>query len=258
MVFSDKPNFNEAYLHNQQGISLTELLVSLLLANFIVLILVNQYSISKKHYETLHQLIERDIELQLITDLMRNSIQHAGFTPCGNLNLLSQKELANNVNVLQAIQATTNGKVSSLVLQRMNEPFTTIQKTLNPLQLMVSQDLFSIGQRILISDCFHIEMQTIAEIQPLSTGWLLTLENPLHFKYHSPIYVGGWLKETFFIKNNARKKALYYKVHRTDELSLQVKAMNFNSHWRKSEQFMDVILELNHGKSLRLTSKIRN
>ncbi|WP_347251650.1 prepilin-type N-terminal cleavage/methylation domain-containing protein, partial [Legionella sp.] len=111
-------------MRKQRGIGLVELMVSVLLTSILVILATQQYLVSKRQYFHVHTLLEQDFELQLINDLLRDSVRRAGFTPCLSINSLHLVDQRNSKTKLSAIEI--NEKHDQLKIRRMSEYFTTV------------------------------------------------------------------------------------------------------------------------------------
>lgn len=240
----------------QQGVSLVELLISALLASLLVTLVLQQYLVSKRQYLHLHARLEQDIELQLINDLLRDSVRRAGFTPCRGINSLQSRDRRNGKTALTAI---TVGKQNSLTINRMSEQFTTAKSLLNSKQLLLrSNAQFETHQVILIADCYHAEVMQVLHAKKTPAGTILTLRNNLAFDYSEPIYVGEWVEETFFIQKNQKgKSALFYQLKRAEELSDRIGKMAVELKSYGSNALVAVSWGLTNSQTVEIETEVR-
>ncbi|WP_133127049.1 hypothetical protein [Legionella nagasakiensis] len=241
----------------EQGFGLPELLISLLLASFIILALVNQYVGAKRHDRFTQYAIEQALELQLVTDLMRDSIRRAGFTPCLNINHLITIDRRNGHKNLQAIEIK-HAQQDSIHIQRMDEAFDLMIHINNPTEFMIRKSMFKSSQVVLISDCMHAEIHQIKAVKSHQNGQRITLSEPLLFNYQKPIFVGEWLQERFYIHPKKGEAALFYRLNRADELASFIKSMRV--HLKQSGRYLvlAVILGLSHGQEIQFETSVRS
>lgn len=242
-------------MFSQRGISLPELLVALLLSSFLTLLLVQHYLNIKKQYRHIQTALDKNLELQLVTDLLRNSMREAGFTPCSNINHLITVEPIQGLKALAAIKL----EESSLQISRMSERFDNVLQVITPSSLLItSQYMLQAKQEILIADCYHAEVQTISEVIKQPSGQLIMLTRPLAFTYHLPIYAGEWLEEFFFIRTNSHhKNTLFYKRSHAEELTTFVQSLSVQTENNKGKTLVKVTLGLDKPQSLELETMVR-
>lgn len=245
-------------MNNQQGFGLSELLIALLLASLVTICLMRHYLNTKQQYRHLQAALEQSIDLQLVTDMIRNSVRRAGFTPCLGIDHLISRDERNEHKKLVAIEIGRDGD-SSLHLNRMSEYFDTVLQIMSSTELLAShsQSLHR-GQSILIADCYHAEVQTINQIKQTSVGQRITIAKPLDFTYHEPIYVGGWLEETYSIHTNPRRQGtLFYHLHHAEELTTVVHNISSHLEVHRGWALLQVILGLDRAKLLTLETMVR-
>src|SRR3990167_3394888 len=205
-------------MFKSSGFSLIEILISMTLASLILTLSLRHYIISKQNNIYTYRAINQSYDMQILTELMRNSIRRAGFTPCIPINWLITAQ--NGSAPLLAITLNADNK-KSLQISRMNDDYSIVQKVISPKQMLLkNKNHFSKNTNILIADCMHAELKKIIKIERYHNSYLLTLDKPTHFFYIDPIYVGSWIVESFYIQQNKLgNNVLYYKTNRADELS---------------------------------------
>ena len=243
--------------HAQQGVSLPELLIALFLASFIMVLLMRHYINAKQQYQYFQSKLEQRIDLQMVTELIRDSTRRAGFTPCLNIDHLKTRDQRNSRHALKSISI---GPEQSLIINRMNEQFDTVIDILDPTHLLIT-DLSPIhrGQSILIADCYQAEVQNVEQVKHLPNRQLLTLNQPLAFRYQPPFYLGEWLEERFFIRKSAGSKtaSLFYKLHQTEELTEEVQNMSLRLN-KKTFTLLKIILGFTKGDTQTLETMVRS
>ena len=209
-----------------KGFSLIELMLALLLGTVVLTLMGRHYLNSKHQSNDTVKLLARAYDQQLISQLIHTSIRQAGFTPCGSVRGLNLDNEQRTSPLLQPVMVNVGDK-KALQISRMSERFSIVKEALSKKQFQVETGIeFKSNERVLIADCFHAEMAKIKWTSHENQSWRITLEKALHYGYESPIYIGEWLEERFFIdKNSQGQPALYYSQQHPEELSRQIHAM---------------------------------
>ncbi|MCX7117378.1 MAG: hypothetical protein NTW94_05665 [Legionellales bacterium] len=184
------------------GIGLVELMIALLLGSFILLGLTQHYLAIKQQVQQVQKALEQDIDLILVSDLVRESVRMAGFTPCSSSDHLVTEPKIVSLEV----------RPSKILIRRMSERFDEvydIPKT--DLILASHREKYHQDDTIMVADCYHAEVQTIRHIEPMGVQQRITLKTSLHFTYHDAIYIGAWMEESFEIHKHAGGASLFYK-----------------------------------------------
>ena len=225
-----------------QGISLIEVLISLFLASLLTTAVMHHYLVSKREYLHKQNVLEQVFELQLVNDLVRNSIRSAGFTPCMGINSLQTLDRRNGRSGLSAIEKGIK-KNGSLSINRMSEHFATVRGFINQTQLLLSPDVaFQKEDIIMIADCYHAEIHEVVNSQKTKAGLILTLMKPIVFQYVTPIYSGEWKEEVFFIKeDNQGYLALFYRNKKAEVLSSLINKMTVNLKSTQGQTLIQVV-----------------
>lgn len=242
---------NKSAMNKQAGVGLAEFLITLLLATMISTALMRYYLTIKQQYNHIQTALEQSIDLQMVTDLIRNSTRMAGFTPCLGIEHLIAVDRRNEQHSLHAIELG-----SELRINRMSEQFDTVLEAYSASAFLISsrQNLHQ-GQSILIADCFHAEVQIISEIKRVTNGQIIKISKPLSFTYIAPIYVGEWIEESYFIRSSARAEpSLFYQNKHAEELSPVIHDL---STVIMNKQLMRIILTLDKGKKIELFTRVR-
>jgi len=239
---------------NQQGLGLPELLIALLLASFTTMALMRHYLNTKQQYHDIQVALEQSIELQWVTDLIRDSVRKAGFTPCSSIDSLTTIDQRSTHQKLVAIDLS-----SSLRMNRMSEHFDRVLQLVTPMELLTTnhQPLHH-NQSIIIADCYHAEVQNIRQVRHSTVGQSITLAQPLAFTYYAPIYVGEWLEETYFIHHHSsRQGTLFYHRHHAEELTTAIHNMSARQERHKGRTLLQIIFELDNAHQLVLDTMLR-
>ena len=154
----------------ERGFGLTEAMITVLLASLIIIILLQHYLNCKKFYLGAQISLEREFELQLVSDLIRDSVRRAGFTPCVNVNHLQSIDRRNNRTHLVAFERDA-GKNHALQLNRMSEYFNPVLQIITPSRLLVpAGQAYTTKHPVLLADCYHAEVQQILSLRPTLQG----------------------------------------------------------------------------------------
>ncbi|OGV32490.1 MAG: hypothetical protein A3E88_07150 [Legionellales bacterium RIFCSPHIGHO2_12_FULL_35_11] len=199
-----------------RGYGLIELLIVLLVSTYLMIFLVQYYAISQHHAANTQISLRQVYDIQLIIDFLRNSVRHAGFTPCRSIKHL---QLANTIQPI----AINFGPNKALKIVRMGEFFATASAILSKSSIMVRAigDLHR-HDAILIADCVHAEINVIQAIQRLQTGYKIILKKSMQFNYVHAIYIGKWIEELFFIRRDKFGKSIFYYQNKHIEAMSQI------------------------------------
>jgi len=239
----------------QKGLGLPELLIALLLSSFIMTGLMHHYLSTKKQYSVIQKKLERNIDLQLVTDLIRNSVRKAGFTPCLGINHLVTQDQRSEPKRLVAVEIGSEW----LRINRMSEDFSTVIQVASPMQLFAQAHSLHPDQFVLIADCYHAEVQKISQVTHVDAGQKITLNKPLAFTYHEPIYIGEWLEEIYSIGLGQNgKRGLFYQCYKhAEELTTAVHNLSAYLTDYQGCSLLKIILGVNKADSLKLETMIR-
>ncbi|RUQ96867.1 hypothetical protein [Legionella septentrionalis] len=236
-------------MKKSSGFSLTEILLGLLLSSFILAALLTYYLGSKQQFIRLQAELEDAFEMLLITDLIQGSVRKAGFTPCLRVDYLTTAHPG--LRPLQLVDPHT------LQVNRMSEYFGVVEEILTPTEIKVRSLNIKPQQFVLIADCYYGEVKQVQSLRTQGKHQTIVLKEPLMFTYHSPVYVGEWLQEKFFIQNKPQKTSLLYRLKHTDELTTAVKKIHFSVQENFEQILLQTDLELNNGKRIILQTTVR-
>lgn len=241
----------------QSGISLSEILIGLFLSSLITAALINQFLGVKKHYKHINRLIEEDTEVQLVIDLMRGSIQRAGFAPCLGINQLTTADRLHNNHILKAIRLK-GAHQPVLQTSRMSETFGVVESFVSTSELLTPTSGFKLNQVVVIADCFHAEVQQISAIRRLNGQLIVSFAHPFLFDYQMPVYIGEWITEQFYTSNHKKNSSLFYKRHRAEALTPYVKSLSFEVSQHKRHESVTVVLGLDNEKQKTFRAFVRS
>lgn len=240
-------------MRKHNGLSLIEMMLSLFLASVLLEALMGHYLIVKQQYYRAQDLLEQALELDWVDDLIRESVQRAGFTPCMGLSWLKTIDSRNG----KKLKAMEVRHPQSLLTYRMNELFNSVLRYDKKSVTIDGNYSYKRKQAVLIADCFHAEVKEITAIQHNKDGQTIGLKTPLLFKYIEPIYFGEWVEEHFFIhKNNSGKNALYYQREHAEELTPAINNLSATIHSRQ-KMMTQILLTLTSGETVEIEAAAR-
>lgn len=245
-------------MKTQAGISLTEVLISLFLTSVIVTTLCQLYLGCKRQYLEIEKILTARFDVQWVSDLLSDSIRRAGFTPCLGIEHLQVIDRRNRQNKIHALQIS-NQPNQFIQVNRMNEHFTKIVKVEGATRILVQNPVsFHKRRPVLVADCEHAEVQELFDIEHHADNSLITLNKPLVFSYDSSAYIGEYLEEKWFIKNNANDEAtLHYHLVQTEEVTSLIHFMHTRNRRVKEKQLLEIILGLDENKIHKLRVAVR-
>ncbi len=239
---------------NQEGIGLPEVFISLLLASFTLILLMNQYLNAKQHYLYFQEALDRHMDMELVTDLLRKSVHKAGFTPCSGIEHLITADEHNEMSALKSIVLWKN-KHSSVQINRMSEHFDVVLDMVDAESLLSTEaNVLKRGQKLLIADCYHAEVKEVQTVIQTSAGQFVRFTHPLIFQYRAPIYLGEWIQEAYFIGTDQH---LFYRFQQTEELTTVVKSMSSKIESYDARLLLQVIFGLRHEKPIIIETMVR-
>lgn len=203
----------------QAGFSLSELLIGLALSMTLLIVLMQALtSVGHQYYKT-HHAIRESLELQWFYELLNARVYHAGFTPCARLDNLVRIDARMHSNVLPSLEVSDKG--DKLIAQGMNESAFSLAHVESPQVLSAKAIALKKDKPIIIADCKHAEVHTLSAVKSRKKGVMLYLNEPLVFEYVAKeMYVGEWLSQSFYFKN----QAVFYRKNRADHVLFAEKA----------------------------------
>jgi hypothetical protein len=186
-------------------------LVCFFISMLLILILIQHLLSVSRQFQQVHALLDEAIELQWVFDVMRARIYHAGFTPCRALDQLHVMDTRDVPESLESI-VVQPGKVPTLLIQKMDETAFSLAKRLSSYQLQAKNFTLKPNRALIISDCTHAEVHQVDN----QAGDIITLTKPLVFDYTDEMYVGAWIKESFFFKSS---KGFFFRQQHVDYMA---------------------------------------
>lgn len=241
-------------MNHQSGISLSEVLVSLFLSSLIGSMLCHFYLLNKRQYTQMHATLARGFEVQMVSDLLADSIRRAGFTPCLCVDKTKIVDRRAEGAVVLGLRIASPPH-SFIQVSRMSEHFSHVLAIKNQQQVLISKSSQVMeGHPVLIADCSHGEIHSPLHVAQRVDGTLVTLAKPLMFHYASLTYFGEWLEEQWFIKPNAEGDlTLHYKLVHTEELSPLIHSLDVF----KEGAMVDVHLGVDKSPAHHLAVRVR-
>lgn len=241
-------------MRDQQGVGLPELLIALLLSSLISMTLMKHYISVKRQYQSIQTALGQSLELESVAILIRDSVRHAGFTPCIGLEHLIVFDARHPQREALSV---SRGR---LQVRRMSEHFETVIQAMGPSVLRTTAHATWKSQdSLLVADCYHAEVQTIAKVSRVGQEMLLILDAPLVFSYHEPYYVGPWIEETYAIHTNKHgQSALYYILNHAEALTSAIVDLSFYVERRMGHYFLQLQLHLEKGTLKELDTVVRS
>lgn len=226
----------------QRGLSLSEVLISLFLTSLIISALTQFYLSNKRQYIEAQQILDKNFDLQWVGDLLSDSFRRVGFTPCLSVNQLTTKDMRDFSDHLSGFKST-NSPRQLVQINRMSEHFSKVLAISGATRILISRQVTLNPQHpVIIADCRHAEVHQILQIDTLDQKTLVTLNRPLFYSYESETYIGEWLEEQWFIKQNKTgANALYYSLYHTEEITPLVHSMHveYDKHLIKVRMGLD-------------------
>ncbi|MFT4059961.1 MAG: prepilin cleavage protein [Legionella sp.] len=236
-------------MNKQVGVSLSEVLISLFLSTLIITLLMQFYLSSKRQYVEVQKILTTNFDLHWVSELFSDSIRRAGFTPCFGIDELQVLDRRTQGGLIQGLKISTQPQ-QSVQVQRMSEHFAKVKALTSRSELLLADSItFSKHRPLLIADCMHAEVQQIAN----SEHSLIRLDKPLLFDYSLPIYVGEFIDERWFIKNNR----LYYHLVQTEEVTSLVHSLAVENNHPKGKPLLKIIMGLTKNKSYEFWVAVR-
>ncbi|MFZ4076567.1 MAG: PilW family protein [Legionellaceae bacterium] len=233
----------------QRGFGLIELCIGLALTTGLMILLVEHVRHTRVQYERIETFMDESMTLQWVSDLIRHSVQSAGFTPCLRVDHLISDQNGRSFSPLDVIPSPH----ARLTIRRMDEEVVRVLSIPSPLRVLVASSHLRLNRPVIIADCYHAEVHALEAIQSTPSGSLLILKRPLQFTYDSTAYVGAWVVESFFIKN----ASLYYQQTRVDGLSRRIVDFYATLSKQHHQIFLKMRLKLQDGHAWSLDTMAR-
>lgn len=230
--------------------------MALMLASLLLMVLVNYYAHAKRHYYQIQQHVAEQVDLFLVSELMRTSVRRAGFTPCASVERLVTADRRHGDLPLVALINTP----SSIQMNHMHERFNTVLGIQNKTRILITKDsAIKQGRTMMIADCYHAELHPVDQVTRVANEQVITLSAPLMFDYQDPVYVGEWLEERYFIQvNHDGHTGLFYRVSHAEELTPMVHALTAHVMKDENRSWVRLQLELDKVRRWDLETMVRS
>ena len=228
-----------------KGFSLTEILIVCVIASFALLMLGKIWGSQHHLYHWQQGLSRLQENGRFASFTLRHQIEEAGYIGCGRLGnlIIWQNQTSKPLSIshfVRGYQATGDTWQPSLpsVLPKtvlagsdvievnttkeinaaLSETMSSTSKT--TLTIHSQQALFQ-GETILISDCQHADVATIAHVSTQGVNhYKVTVQKPLGFYYQKGNFVGKVVQFFFYINDTKRRNTMgdpIYALYTFDE-----------------------------------------
>ncbi len=242
---------------SQSGISLVELMISFALSLLLMAALMSTYLSVKRHYQETGQKLLDVLEIEQISELFRDRIRVAGFTPCRGLSHLITYDHRLVKTRIIALDWHNSPPVM-LQFSNMNAHYYPVSVPPLSNQLLLPSGIcYEKGEDIMLADCFHAEIMRVKNCTKTSSGRvLLSFEDAIHFNYDIPFYVSEWEETRFYIaKNKAGHNVLWYGISREkEELSSLIQGFKVE----RNQSLIRVDFNLEGDLKIHLETRLRN
>lgn len=232
-------------IHNrtEQGFSILECLLGLTLLLGLMSMLMQEYVQIKQQIELNRHHLQQLSRMHTLLTMLESSGHQAGFTPCLSIRQLQSFDHRSGQS-LQALNIE-NTKTCKLILQRMKH-FVPVRSHSVANQFTLLDHWRAKPQvPVMIADCQHAEVLDQYQIQSQSMQFLQKLK----YHYQSPIYIGEWLTESFWVNSNVSgKPVLFYQSHQQpEELWTDVQSIQGWVDNTRSKRILHLNIDLGKG-----------
>jgi hypothetical protein len=196
-------------------------------------------------------------ELHWLSDVLRSRVRMAGFTPCRRLEHLVVADTRAKAQSLAEYEFVSQPH-ASLTLRRMHQSAVRVLKQISPTDVLIESTPISIQYPIMLADCEHAEVHTLADATKTPEGVHIQLQEPILFTYQLPFYYAEWVTESFFMRQTReRGRALFYQYHRVDQLTRLVQDFSAKRFQIEASLLVELNLQLSNQHSQMLVTRIR-
>lgn len=247
---------NECRLSRCPGVGLIELMVVLCLSSFLTLILLNQMLVTKKEEMKTSDVLAKAYDLNFISELMKNNIRQAGYTPCAAIDQLHHPKHVGTT--LTGIVFDTKQQ-DALTIHHMAQPIRLVDSIISRSEIAVrGRPAFSPADVLMVADCFHAQVVRLRSIKTDGHDTWLHLGTHLSFSYTSPVYIGLWKTQRFFMNKNVKGVwRLYIQQKRPEALSEWVEDMRVSQEIHQGEKIIHITFQLPHAESWTMQARVR-
>lgn len=198
----------QAVNQREQGLTLLECLLGIVLSLLLLTLVMQQYLHIKQETIGVIQAVTRASRLHLAFDLLRRRGHQAGFCPCLPIrNLMSFDHRTHQPLQTLEIKRKPGFK---LTFYRMSDEFVSIKG-------MPQAHTFALlgswrphpQHPVIIADCRHAE---VIQSYHIHSGEM-RVSSALKYTYHSPIYLGEWITEAFWISTTSHERSTLFYTH---------------------------------------------
>lgn len=210
---------------SQLGISLIEVMISLLVSTCMLSFLIELYLTSQQSYQLQVKIKQKQDSAQLAIAILKDEIRQAGYIGCPRLSNDFPLQSFNDYAVTEENKIV--GNEMQIVVRHANRLHVQLENLSNDhTQLKTTKEVhFSQNDLLLISDCTHGEIFLAKDIKVNSAQWI-TSDKPLVYSYHESAEVSRFEMNTFYVSKNK----LYLKdIHqRVSELMANLSWLRFS------------------------------
>jgi hypothetical protein len=239
-----------------RGFTLLELTISCFLASVLMAFFMQQVFQFKRQSQVMHHQMNETMEIQWLIDFMRSRVYKAGFTPCRQLEDLIRIDTRAKPGTLRSIEL--NAKQDGFLLHHMDDDVLQIESQMNASTFRVHSTHIKKEHPVLVSDCYHAEVHTVAQVSHQGDDTVIVLKEPLIYDYPKPFYLGEWVTEAFFLRNIGDNKALFYQYHRVDQLMPHVRSFKVKLGKARSHFLLNLKLTLDTLRTVEIDIRGRN
>lgn len=240
------------------GVGLIEWMLVLLLSSCVVMLLLHQMIVTKKQEMMTTDVLAKAYDLNMISELMKNSIRQAGYTPCAVIEKLDHRDHVHADERLRAFTLNPEGH-DALTVNSMTQPIARVEALVSQSEIRIQgRHHFSPDDLVMIADCFHAE---VVRLKTVKFAWgesFLTLNTALSFSYTNPFYVGIWESQHFFMKKNAEGlRRLYFQQKHAEVLSEWIDGMTVSQVMLKKARLIQIIFQLPDAERWTMQVRVR-
>lgn len=199
--------------------SLSELLFGIFLSSFIGTLLLSQYASLSHSSKQQHELLMRQFEQNLLTDLLRDCIGQAGFLPCGSQ---SSFEIWDASQSRWINKKALNVQSNQMIAHYMDTNFHTLISKYSHTPVVSSFFGLSSKHSVLLTNCHYHELNRIEKVEKTGSLFKIRLTYPSRFIVDEDSYIGHWHQDQISYRQNA----LFYGDKKKEQLINHI----FNFH----------------------------
>jgi prepilin-type N-terminal cleavage/methylation domain-containing protein len=203
------------FLNGQKGLSMVELMISLLLGSLLSSMVLHIFFASKRHFMYVQQKIEMLMDQQLAIQSLRQSLFLAGFTPYGSIESLQAMENTPQPFLDRAVYLMPSG----IMMHYMAHPFYHGDSTTDRCIRLQQITTLKTGDTMLLCNAKYFQINTITSINSHNTLSEVCFLSPIRFSGDKTITLGRWIEERYSIEHHKALPRLRYQTgHHSETL----------------------------------------